>query len=57
MARSGGNITTITSPNGAVASVGSLTSSTTGYNVPGNKDFNPDVAVDRVINSNENPTA
>jgi hypothetical protein len=51
------NISTITSPNGAVASVGSLTSSTTGYNVPGNKDFNPDLSVDRVINSNENPTA
>ena len=27
------------------------------YNVPGNKDFNPDVAVDRIIISNENPTA
>ena len=51
------NITTITSPTNAVASVGSLTSSTTGYNVPGNKDFNPDLSVDRVINSNENPTA
>jgi hypothetical protein len=27
------------------------------YNVPGNKDYNPDVAVDRIIISNENPTA
>jgi hypothetical protein len=32
-------------------------SNTTGFNVPGNKDFNPDVAVDRVITSNEDPTA
>jgi hypothetical protein len=29
----------------------------TGYNVPGNKDFNPDIAVDRIITSNEDPTA
>jgi hypothetical protein len=57
IARPGGNITTITAPNGGVATVSSLTSSTTGFNVPGNRDFNPDVAVDRVINSNENPTA
>ena len=57
IARTGGNITTITAPNGGVATVSSLTSSTTGYNVPGNKDFNPDISVDRVINSNENPTA
>ena len=56
MARAGGNITTITSPAGAVVSANSLTSSTTGYNVPGNRNFNPDVAIDRVINSNENPT-
>jgi hypothetical protein len=53
MARTGGNITTITSPAGAVASTDSLTSSTTGYNVPGNVNFNPDVAIDRVIQSNE----
>jgi hypothetical protein len=32
-------------------------SNTTGFNVPGNRDFNPDVAVDRVITSNEDPTA
>ena len=57
IARPGGAITTITAPNGGVATVSSLTSSTTGFNVPGNRDFNPDVAVDRVINSNENPTA
>jgi hypothetical protein len=30
---------------------------TTGYNVPGNVDFNADTAVDRVITSNEDPTA
>jgi hypothetical protein len=57
IARTGGAITTITAPDGGVATVSSLTSSTTGFNVPGNRDFNPDVAVDRVINSNENPTA
>jgi hypothetical protein len=53
MARTGGNITTITSPAGAVASTDSLSSSTTGYNVPGNVNFNPDEAIDRVIQSNE----
>lgn len=30
---------------------------TTGYNVPGNVDFNADAAIDRVITSNEDPTA
>jgi hypothetical protein len=53
MARTGGNITSITSPAGAVASTDSLSSSTTGYNVPGNVNFNPDEAIDRVIQSNE----
>ncbi len=53
MARTGGEITAITSPAGAVASTGSLSSSTTGYNVPGNVNFNPDEAIDRVIQSNE----
>jgi hypothetical protein len=57
MARTGGNITTITSPAGAVASVTSLSGSTTGYNVPGNVYYNADQAVDRVIRSNEDPTA
>jgi hypothetical protein len=32
-------------------------SNATGFNVPGNKDFNPDSAVDRIITSNEDPTA
>jgi hypothetical protein len=31
--------------------------STVAYNVPGNKNFNPDFGVDRVIRSNEEPTA
>jgi hypothetical protein len=30
---------------------------TAGYNVPGNVNFNADVAIDRVITSNEDPTA
>jgi hypothetical protein len=32
-------------------------SNTTGFNVPGNIDFNPDVAIDRVVTSNEDPTS
>jgi hypothetical protein len=32
-------------------------SGTGGYNVPGNKDFNPDVAIDRIIVSNEDVSA
>ena len=32
-------------------------SNTTGYNVPGNVAFNADAAIDRVITSNEDPTA
>jgi hypothetical protein len=32
-------------------------SNTTGYNVPGNVTFNADAAIDRVITSNEDPTA
>ena len=31
--------------------------SATGYNVPGNKDFNPDTTIDRIIVSNENLSA
>ena len=31
--------------------------SATGYNVPGNKDFNPDVTIDRIIVSNEDLSA
>jgi hypothetical protein len=42
---------------GAVVSTGSLSGSVTGYNVPGNVNYNPDQAVDRVIRSNEDPTA
>jgi hypothetical protein len=33
------------------------TSATAGYNVPGNISFNPDNPIDRVIKSNEDPTA
>ena len=51
-------ITTTTALAGAsVSSTAAGTASTTGYNVPGNISFNPDVAVDRVIKSNEDPTA
>jgi hypothetical protein len=32
-------------------------SSTTAYNVPGNVDFNADATIDRIIASNEDPTA
>lgn len=43
---------------GAVVTADAATTSgQTGYNVPGNISFNPDVAVDRVIKSNEDPTA
>jgi hypothetical protein len=42
---------------GAVESADSTSSWTTGYNVPGNRNFNPDNPVDRVIRSNEDPTA
>jgi hypothetical protein len=36
---------------------GANVSGTSTYNVPGNKNFNADVAVDRIIVSNEDPTA
>ena len=43
---------------GAVVTADAATTSgQTGYNVPGNISFNPDVAIDRVIKSNEDPTA
>ena len=42
---------------GAVESADSTSGWTTGYNVPGNKNYNPDLATDRVIRSNEDPTA
>lgn len=43
---------------GAVVTADSATTTAqTGYNVPGNVSFNPDNAIDRVIKSNEDPTA
>ena len=53
---SGGTIV-VNVPVGAVESMNSITSGTTGYNVPGNVNFDPTVAIDRVIRSNEDPTA
>jgi hypothetical protein len=53
---SGGTIV-VNVPVGAVESMNSITSGTTGYNVPGNINFDPTVAIDRVIRSNEDPTA
>jgi hypothetical protein len=51
-------ITTVSVPYGAsVSSAIAGTSSTTGYNVPGNLAFNADLPVDRVIKSNEDPTS
>jgi hypothetical protein len=41
----------------ALATSDTTTSATTGYNVPGNVSFNPDNPIDRVIKSNEDPTA
>ncbi len=57
IARTGGAVTSFSPAAGAVASTSSLASSTTGYNVPGSITFNEDLAVDRVIRSNEDPTA
>lgn len=53
-------ITTLNVPTTSGASVSSAvagTASTTGYNVPGNINFNADSPVDRVIKSNEDPTS
>jgi hypothetical protein len=53
-------ITTFAVPTTSGASVSSAvagTSATTGYNVPGNINYNPDVPLDRVIKSNEDPTS
>jgi hypothetical protein len=51
-------ITTVAVPYGASVSSGVAgTSATTGYNVPGNVNFNADLPIDRVIKSNEDPTA
>lgn len=44
----------VTSPNAKVYSSPSI--STTQYNVPGNVNFNPDITIDTVIRSNEDPT-
>jgi hypothetical protein len=45
----------VTSANAIVKSNPSV--STTQYNVPGNVYYNPDVTIDRVIRSNEDPTS
>jgi hypothetical protein len=47
--------TAVTSANAIVKVVSST--STTQYNVPGNVYYNPDITVDRVIRSNEDPTS
>ena len=47
--------TVVTAANAIVKVVSST--STTQYNVPGNVYYNPDITVDRVIRSNEDPTA
>jgi hypothetical protein len=47
--------TVVTDPLAVVKS--NPSSSTTQYNVPGNVGYNPDVTVDRVIRSNEDPTS
>lgn len=56
-AKTHANVTSYTAPSGATASVTSITGSTTGYNVPGNVNYTADAPVDRVIKSNEDPTA
>jgi hypothetical protein len=57
-----GNTARITVLNSATeapsyAAVDTIPNGTTGYNVPGNVTFNADAAIDRVITSNEDPTA
>jgi hypothetical protein len=56
-AKTHANIASYTAPTGAVVSTGSLSSGAAAFNVPGNIGFNPDQPVDRVIKSNEDPTA
>jgi hypothetical protein len=56
-AKTHANVTSYAVSAGAVESADSAGSWTTGYNVPGNKNYNPDLATDRVIRSNEDPTA
>jgi hypothetical protein len=41
----------------AVTDLSTVGGSTVAYNVPGNINFNPDTAVDRIVISNEDPTA
>lgn len=51
-------ITTATVPYGASVSSGSAgTAASTGFNVPGNAAYSADLPIDRVIKSNEDPTA
>jgi hypothetical protein len=51
-------ITATAAPYGAsVSSAVAGTSGTTGFNVPGNINYNPDLPIDRVIKSNEDPTS
>ena len=49
------SVTAVTSADAVVKSSPSI--STSQYNVPGNVSYNPDVTVDRVIRSNEDPTS
>jgi hypothetical protein len=54
----GSAITTLSALFGAsVSSAAAGTASTTGFNVPGNVNYNPDLPLDRVIKSNEDPTS
>jgi hypothetical protein len=51
-------ITTVSVPYGAsVSSAVAGTGATTGFNVPGSVSYNPDLPIDRVIKSNEDPTS
>lgn len=55
--KTGANVvsTAVTDANAVVFTTTSLSS--TEYNVPGNLNFNPDIGIDRVIRSNEDPTS
>jgi hypothetical protein len=55
--KTGANVVSVavTSANAIVKS--NPSTSTTQYNVPGNVYYNPDVTIDRVIRSNEDPTS
>lgn len=56
-AKTHANVASFSVTAGAVESVASVSGSTTGFNVPGNVNYNPDLPIDRVIRSNEDPTA